>query len=200
MVGTLTPVVYGSGRRLRWYWLLSIYTAFQVMGAMLTGLVFAATGMLARALCPWETKGLAALVAVLGIVGALHDLKLVSFRLPSRCWQVPKTWKRFRPSVMAASFGFGIGLGVLTRIPFSGFYLVLLLCAGFVNIPFAVSIMALYGLARAGAVAFAGHSQGPAQSSRPRITRLVCLAPLVGFLNGLALALLAGFLLNQCWL
>src|SRR5713226_7486162 len=122
MVGTISPVVCGKST---WYRLISIYSVAQVAGAALTGFLLGSIGVLFRTAFPWQNSSLVIPFGVLAAIGALHDLQLLPFRLPSRCWQVPQSWKKFRPSVMSASFGFGIGLGVLTRIPFATFYLVL---------------------------------------------------------------------------
>lgn len=164
MVGTITPVVYGSCRGPSWPWLMGIYAVAQIAGAALTGLVLGGFGALTRTLLPWETTDLLIPLSVVGAVGALHDLKLLPFRLPSRSQQVPQSWKRFSSAIMAASYGFGIGMGVLTRIPFASFYLVLLACAGLASLPLSVGLMALYGATRAGTVAATGRRRAQRSS------------------------------------
>jgi hypothetical protein len=197
MVGTITPVVYGPSRLSTWYRLLAIYTASQLAGALLTGLALAAVGMLLRALCPWSMTGLAVALATLSFVAALHDLKLLPFRLPSHCWQVPQSWRRFSPSLMAACYGFSIGLGVLTRITFGSFFPVLLACVGLSNLPLALSIMVLYGAARAGTVAFVARGQAFVDDPSKQLRTVVRLAPLIAYLDGLLLAFFTGLLLGQ---
>src|SRR5947209_5426979 len=130
MVGTISPVVYGSSRRSLWHRLMGIYVASQIAGAVLTGVIFAAAGAVLQAVFHWNSYGLVATLAVVAVLAGMRDLNLVRYPLPSRNWQVPQSWKRFSPGVMSASYGFGIGLGVVTRIPVASFYFVLLADAG----------------------------------------------------------------------
>src|SRR5438445_9864607 len=128
MVGTIWPVVYGPNRHCQRYPLISLYSVSQVAGAVLTGMVLSTIGMLGRVFLSWELMDLLRVQAVFAAIGAMSDLKLLAFRLPSRSWQVPQSWKRLPPSGMVVLYGFGIGLGVITRIPFASFYLVMLAC------------------------------------------------------------------------
>lgn len=197
MVGTISPVVYGRRRMGTWYRLMVIYALSQVAGAGLTGLVFAALGIALRAFCPAQWTILAESLAFVAVIGALRDLKLVRVWLPSHFWQVPQSWKRFPAPIMAACYGFGIGLGVLTRIPFASLYFVLLACTGLASVPVGVGLMVLYGAARAGTVALVARGQASAPTPRERLTTIGLLTPLIGYLDGLALALVAGLLLCQ---
>jgi hypothetical protein len=139
---------------------------------------------------------LTALSVVAAVLG-LRDLKLLRFRLPNRLWQVPQSWKRFPPSVMAAYYGFGIGLGVLTYIPFSSFYFLLCCCASVGSLSLGVGLMAVYGAARAGTVALAARSQAFVPDPYERLDTVGRLGPVVGYMDGLALALVSGLLLGQ---
>lgn len=196
MVGTITPVVYGPTRFSTWYRLMSVYTLSQIIGAALTGSLLAVCGMLSRTLYPWELSALTPAMGILSGIGAMHDMKLLPFRAPSLHWQVPQSWKRFAPSVMAACYGFGIGLGVLTRIPFASFYIVLVACTGMANLPYAVGLMALYGATRAGAVALCARGQAFARDPHQRLMTIAHMGPVIGYLNGIVLAAVAGFLLG----
>jgi hypothetical protein len=197
MVGTISPVVYGPQRFGTWSRLISIYTLSQIAGASLTGLVLAGMGLLLRTLCRWETFPLAAVFALLAAIGALSDLKLLPFPLPSRCWQVPQSWKRLSPAIMAACFGFGIGVGVLTRIPFASFYVVLAACVGSASLPLGIGFMALYGMTRAAGVAVIAHGQGGAPDPCGRLITISRLTPLIGYLDGLVLAFVTGVFFLQ---
>src|SRR5229473_4289724 len=168
MVGTISPVVYGPTRLSTWYRLMGIYVMSQIAGAAVTGLVTASVGELLRTLFPWDIPSLANSLAIVAAVAGVRDLKLVRFRLPSRNWQVPQSWKRFPPGIMAACYGFGIGLGVLTRIPFASFYFVLLACASLASLPVGVGLMALHGTARAGTVALVARGQAFAPDPHER--------------------------------
>lgn len=197
MAGTITPVVYGSSRVSGWYWLMAVYTVCQIAGAAVTGVALGTIGAIARVLRPWELTDLIVPVAILGATGALHDMKLLPFDLPTTCWQVPQSWKRFCPSVMAACYGFGIGVGVLTRIPFASFYLVLFASAAGASAPGGVGLMSIYGATRSFAVALVARGQAAASDPYRRLTMVRRLGPLIGYLDGIALAGVTGFLLGQ---
>jgi hypothetical protein len=98
---------------------------------------------------------------------------------------------------MSALYGFGIGVGVLTRIPFASFYLVLLACLALASLPLAVGIMALYGVTRATTVALFAHGQSFAVHPHQRLVILTRLSPVIGYLDGLALAFVAGIFFVQ---
>jgi hypothetical protein len=197
MVGTISPVVYGPRHRWSWSRLIGVYTLSQIAGACLTGLLLGGIGLLLRALIRWESATLTPLFTMLAAFGALSDLKLLPLPLPSRCWQVPQSWKRFSPGIMASCFGFGIGVGVLTRIPFASFYLVLAVCAGSASLPLGVVLMALYGMTRAASVAVVAHGQGCAPDPCARLMTITRLTPLIGYLDGLVLAFVTGVFLLQ---
>ena len=197
MVGTITPVVHGLTHLGTWYRIIGVYALSQVAGAALTGLAAAGTGVLVWALCPWEATPFVMLLVLLAGIGALQDMQLLPLRLPSRCWQVPQHWQRFSLPIMAACYGFGIGLGVLTRIPFASFYVVLVACAGLASWPLGVGLLALYGAVRAGTVAMVARGQASAQDPHARLDTLVRLTPFIGYLDGLVLAFAAGVLLGQ---
>jgi hypothetical protein len=197
MVGTITPVVYGSGSRSSWCWIICIYTVSQIAGAAVTVFVLATVGLLGKLIYAWSTTTLAAAICMICAIGALQDLKLIRYSLPSRCWQVPQRWKRFSPRVMASCYGFGIGLGVITRIPYASFYLVLVACAGLASVPHAVGLMSLYGVTRAATMAFAASGQASVPDPTARLMAIVRLSPLVGYGDGLALAVVAGLMLSQ---
>ncbi len=176
---------------------MAVYTLAQIAGAAVTGLAVAGLGSFLRTVTRWESTTLLTPLAVLAIAAGLRDLKLLPVPLPSRNWQVPQSWKRFSPTVMAACFGFGIGLGVLTRIPFASFYFLLLVCAALGSIPLGVALLALHGLARAGTVALVARGQAFALNPHKRIDTIGRLTAVVAYMDGLALALVAGLLFGQ---
>jgi hypothetical protein len=140
------------------------------------------------------------LVGVLGVVaiiGGMRDLKFIRIRFPTSQWQVPQSWKRLPTSVMAACYGFGIGLGILTRIPFASFYFVLLACVGLASSLPALLVMSVYGIARAGTVAVVAGGQAHTPNAYARIERIGLLAPIVGYFDGLLLGTIGGVLLGQ---
>jgi hypothetical protein len=196
MVGTISPVVYRSNGGTSWGRVIAVYSVAQILGAALMGLMLVGIGNALQVFWTWNSfSAVLSLVVFVGIAG-LIDLQLVPFRFPSRNWQVPQSWKHLPPYIMAACYGFAIGTGVLTRIPFAGFYSILFAVVAAANLPVGVGIMVLYGVARAGTVALIAHGQAGVLERDKRMDTIASLSPLVRCLEGLALALIAGLLLG----
>jgi hypothetical protein len=143
MVGTISPVVYGPSRQSVWYRLMGIYALAQVAGGVLTGVVLGFFGLLFERMFFWSTTPAVASFAVIASIAGLRDLKLLRIRLPNRNWQVPQSWKRFPAPIMAGCYGFGIGLGALTRISFASFYVLVVACISMGNLWASVGLMAI---------------------------------------------------------
>lgn len=191
MVGTTVPVVYGPSR---WKLIIATYALSQVAGALVTGLVVWAVGTGLRVLLGLDFSVAAAVIAAVAAFGALHDLQLTTVRLPASRWQVPWQWKRFPRPLMAAMFGFGIGMGVLTRIPFAAFHVVLIATMLLTDLQSALLIMFVYGATRALGVAVASQLQMLISDVRERPRAISRFQPLVGYFNGIILAGVAGVL------
>ena len=126
MVGTIIPMVHGE--RLEGIHKGSLWC--HGIGAIAASALFGATlgwtgGTLLRPSGPLT-------VAVLVVSGIGHlvmsqrDLGLCHFPMPQSHWQVPKRWLSVMPPRMAALvYGMCLGVGILTRISSSGFYVVL---------------------------------------------------------------------------
>jgi hypothetical protein len=194
MVGTATPVVYGPNR---WKRVIAIYALSQVAGALSTGLVLWAIGIAVRTLFAWDSAFAAAITSAVCAVGALHDLKLTTIWMPASRWQVPCQWKRYPWPLMAAMYGFGIGTGVLTRIPFASFHAVLIATILFADLPLALGVMLVYGATRAFAVAITSQLQLLISDVRQRTLTISRLAPLLGYCNGIILAAVAGICMGH---
>ena len=197
MVGTFNPIVYGSRQVGKWYPILSMYLLGQVASALLIGALFAGSGEFLHCLHPFGATSVFVALASVGAIATLQDLELLPFALPSRQWQVPKRGKRLPPIVMALCYGLGIGTGILTRIPFGSLYFVLVACFGSASISAGLCIMGIYGAARAMTMATVAAAQRPGPHSQQRMTALSRLKPLIGCLDGIALALAAGFVACQ---
>lgn len=68
--------------------------------------------------------------------------------VPSRRWQVPRTWGFLGTPRFEFLFGFALGAGVLTLTPYIEIYLLFLVCAAFESLPYAILTMAAFGAAR----------------------------------------------------
>jgi hypothetical protein len=138
---------------------------------------------------------IAAVIAAVAAFGALQDLQLTTAWLPTTRWQVPWQWKRYPRSLMAAMFGFAIGTGVLTRIPFAAFHVVLIATTLLADLQSALLVMLVYGATRALGVAVASQLQMLILDVRQRPAAIHRFGPLVGYLNGIVLAAVAGILI-----
>ncbi|SRR5579883_818360 len=150
MVGTIGPVVYGYGRRSRII-LNGLYCFAQVGAAALLGFHVSLLGAAFR--IPHLLGPVMPLaVGSFCLIGAIREFNVLPLPLPSSCWQVPRTWMMLPPGVMASCYGFIIGLGVLTRIPFSTFYVIIAACFVIGDPPIAASVMSIHALVQSGAV------------------------------------------------
>lgn len=189
MVGTTTPVVYGPHT---WKVIIAIYAVAQIAGALVTGAAMWGIGIGLRTMLDLDLTVAAGITAVVAVLGALHDLKLAKIWLPTSNWQVPREWRRFPRPLMAAMFGFGIGMGIVTRIPFASFHVVLIATTLIADLQSALIVMFVYGATRALGVAVTSQLQLLIQDVQQRPTMINRFGPLVGYLNGLILAGIAG--------
>ena len=194
MVGTTVPVVYG---RRRWKLIIAIYSLSQVAGALATGLLAWSVGTGLRAVLGLDFTVTTAVIAAVAAFGALHDLQLTTVWLPASRWQVPWQWKRFPRPLMAAMFGFAIGMGVLTRIPFAAFHVVLIATMLVCDLQSALLVMLVYGATRALGVGVASQLQMLISDVRQRPRAINRMGPLVGYLNGIILAAVAGTMVGS---
>lgn len=147
MVGTILPMVHGDRRRKRRpvaHW------------AHLTGAVIA--GASVGALLGWfgsslqsAQLGSAVLAATCAVAlgYALHEAGLIKLPTPQRHSQVPIGWRsQYAPSVAAAMYGLGLGVGLLTHITTATFYVVCALCVASGSPLIGAITMGAYGLAR----------------------------------------------------
>lgn len=95
-------------------------------------------------------EGVAWFVLALAAAGGLRDVLWPHLRLPAREVQVDELLRRETPWwVYLPAYSFALAIGVLTRIPFAGF-LVLISFAAYVGAPMGVVAGVLYGIARSG--------------------------------------------------
>ena len=117
------------------------------------------SGLAGAALLP-SAPAMPAVALVLGsliVLGALVDLRLLGLRLPTLRRQVNEDWlTRYRGWVYGVSFGFQLGLGVVTIVTTSAVYLTFA-AAFLTGSPVGGAwIGAAFGLARASSVLWAG--------------------------------------------
>lgn len=143
------------GRNQSWALTVSAFVAGSVLGAAAIG---AALGLVGRWLdLPGTPSSVltGALVAVLAVAGLVLDLRLGGLRVPTIHRQVDEQWlQRYRGWVYGGSFGFQLGLGVVTVVNSFTVYLALALAFFSGSAAAGLLIGATFGLVR-GATVFA---------------------------------------------
>jgi cytochrome c biogenesis protein CcdA len=129
MVGTILPFVYGERQQGKRAVALWFHTAGYAVGAAATGCLL---GILGAAL-PLHALHLDREILALSAPGAVSmlysvcEMGLVQVPAPQFYRQVPENWRfQFRPRLAALLYGFGLGVGLGTRIPVTTFYVVVL--------------------------------------------------------------------------
>src|SRR3712207_4960816 len=101
------------GRGQRWGVTVAAYLAGTVTGAVLLGAALGLVGSWLPGLPP--AAGLLVLVAALAALGVALDLRLAGASVPTIHRQVDEQWlEQYRGWVYGVSFGFQLGLGVVT--------------------------------------------------------------------------------------
>lgn len=190
MIGTINPMVYGNRR---WKMAFVIYAASQIGGSITTGVAVGVASIFLDFFLD-DTRLRIAIVAGCATLGAICDMQLMTNRLPGSWWQVPKAWQRHGPSIAPALFGFCIGLGWLTQNRVSSFYILLITCSVSHSILVSSAAMMIYGIVRVVATAAASPVWLDTPDAQVRSIRLCAGSVLVGYLNGIALAGLAGII------
>jgi len=88
-------------------------------------------------------------LALIAVLYAYREFRGRECPLPQRHWQVPRDWAWRGRLVFSFEFGFVLGLGFLTFIPFAGYYFLVAACFSTTDYRQAALIMGIYGLARA---------------------------------------------------
>jgi hypothetical protein len=120
-----------------------------VLGASVMGILAGLCGMVVlpqRLVLPLRL-GISLTVLVAGYAEAEQK----AIRAPASKWRVPKRWLAAGPTCTALLFGFTLGVGFLTAVPFIGYHVLILLCM-LSRSPWAGGALGLtFGAARAGA-------------------------------------------------
>ena len=158
------------------------------------GVVFAAGGAGVNALWHEARTPLAIVLGAVTLAYAFHELELVRLPVPGRDWQVPAHWVRNSFYRSAALFGGTVGLGIVTRVPYASFPILLtwLFVAG--NVWYGLAAGLLYGALRAISIYSSVNVEGPEQLVELN-QRLMRFAPSFHQVTGLALAAFAAYLL-----
>jgi len=145
MVGTVVPMVYGlnnGGRRTKAH-------IAHLAGAVAGGAIVGVTSGLAGGLAGERLPAVLVIPAVLAVAYAFHELGLADLPMPQRHRQVPVSWRStYSPSVAAAMYGVGLGVGWLTHITTASFYVACALVVAVGDPLFGALALGLYGFGR----------------------------------------------------
>ncbi len=131
------------------FWLLRsvIYILGSVLGGISVGLLLSALGGPLHGL--FQSNIVAGLIlGGFALLYAAHELGWLRLPAPQSNWQVPNSWGVNRPIVGTFFYGYMLGAGVFTFIPYASFYVLLAwyLLAG--NLAVGLLLGTLYGFAR----------------------------------------------------
>ncbi len=156
-----------QGRRQRWGVTVSAFVIGTVTGAALVG---AALGLVGSELgLPGRPSPLATglLILALAVLGAGLDLRVGGLSVPTVGRQVNEQWLGlYRGWVYGASFGFQLGLGVVTVVSTFTVYLALVLAALTGSLLGGLAGGATFGLVRGATVLAAADVREPQQLHR----------------------------------
>lgn len=157
MVGSIVPIVNGQFARHLLWGTLPIYFLASVGSAAAFGLALGLLGTLLNRLShvfAWlptlQGSWVWIFLALLCLGYALHELRLIKMPRPQIKRQVPRRWLYERhPFLTWLLFGLGLGVGVMTFIPFGTFYPVLLMALFSKSPLYAMILMGAFGFGRA---------------------------------------------------
>lgn len=148
----------------------------------------------------WQI-GKVALLGILCLLYALHELQIVTLPTPQRKQQVPEKWRYTLPrSLTALFFGLLLGLGYITFIIVGTFYIVTIGAVFFGTPLLGAILFGLFGLGRASSMWLLSSSMKSLEQVEYTIARMTMTTALVHLANGIALALAGGVILSKLWL
>jgi len=197
MVGTIAPVVYRDSPLGRRSWIVAalIYTLGSIAGGVVVGALLGLLGSLLS--LDLYTEYFPLLISMTALGYSLHEFRILSLPYPQMRRQVPDPWRRrLHPYVVAALFGFLLGIGFTTFIPTATYYIVVLTATLYGSPLYGAVIFSIYGFARASLLwPFAQYAKG--RSNFERMTYYMDLTkPIMSQINGFALAMLSAYQLG----
>ena len=199
MAGTILPIVYGECARGQLAISVWLYALGLLSGAVVLGGALGTLGSELRLnslLTP--AAGALVIIAACAHLGyAAREFELCRLPMPQSLWQVPRRWQNLMSARSTSLiYGVALGLGVLTRIPTSTFYIVLVwvVIAGNHQVGFAV--LGIYGIGRAVPVIALQAATQDFEHAAGWLERLTPWYALMRLVNGFVLASSGGWLLG----
>lgn len=146
MIGSISPVVYGVRNLGKWLVAMALYAMGAVFAGGCLGWALGWLGSLAAL----PESVVAWVLLAIALAYAVHELEIAALPRPQQHWQVPAGWRaRFHPCLCSTLYGMLLGVGVLTHIEVSTFYLVVVGALVIGDPLLSASIFAVYGAAHA---------------------------------------------------
>ena len=186
MLASINPLGERA-RNTRWGRTVGWYIAGSTAGGLVIGAVAGGLGAALRAAAAPSTALVGGLALAACLVGLALDLRVGGLSLPTVHRQVNQDWlARYRGWVYGGSFGFQLGLGVVTIVTTSTIYVALALAVLTGSVAGGLAIGGTFGLVRALPILAVRRVQDPAQlreivgrvqgwSRAARLAVLVCL-------------------------
>ncbi|MGI8776168.1 MAG: sulfite exporter TauE/SafE family protein [Acidimicrobiales bacterium] len=175
MLASINPLGERARNR-RWNRTVVAYLIGSILGGALIGALLGLVGGLAGgSLGP---VSIAAVVTATCAIGLLLDLGVGGLRLPTVHRQVDKDWlDRYRGWVYGLSFGFQLGLGVVTVVNTAAIYAMLIVALVSRSVVTGAAIGTTFGLVRGLVIFSVRHVRQPEQLRQVH-RRMTSLAPL----------------------
>ncbi len=151
MVGTIGPIVYGENRFGKLPITLWIHIVGYVLGGAILGSLLGAIGATISMSTRLAHRGITILfiTGFVSLILSFRDLAFVPIPVPQFRKQVPPKWLVIFPrKITALLYGACLGLGVLTYIPVSTFYVAICWVSLCGNPLSGALVMAVFGLGR----------------------------------------------------
>jgi len=145
----VTLAVLPLGEEDRWTSILkryAVYALTALIGGGIAGFSITVFIFLFTFWIPFPFKLL--LVLVLGILFCLAEFKVIRLNLPQFKWQIPASWLRFSQTKNMMVWGFILGAGFFTYVPYTTVYMLYLSIGMFEPLYYGLLFGMVYGVGR----------------------------------------------------
>ena len=198
MVGTIVPMVHmGTGEKtsIAAVW---AYTLGCVLGAASLGGGLGALGKVLFLAVPGASDLRPGFLGcgIVGLIYSVREIGVYSIPAPQVCRQVPERRRHQMPNEKASlCYGIELGFGIVTRIPISSFYIIVIWALFTNNLLLSCISVVGFGLGKAMPVMFLAKSRFSVAGNFDVIKILSGWQRIVRYLNGLILCFVATILI-----
>lgn len=172
---------------------LALVGSTSAVGAMTSAICSAIRGTLLSApgsYLVWVTS-----IATIALAYALHEIAIIRLPKPQINWQVPARWSKYGKSVQLLLYGLVLGVDVFTLIPYTSFYILVLLYAT-LGVGGGAVLGFVYGLARVVPTICGVISSHRRRNTIPIVAWITNSWNLLHLINGVTLALVGEVLVG----